>query len=172
VAQLFPAVSPAATTLEVSLERTLYNASSFDTNLSNNGTPIPTVLLTEGFSSDGYYTFGPGTFGQSLVDLAGGNSISDGLPLQYATINATAVLVDQPQVIVYGTSWNDPYLVFYQTPSVWNSSAPYWGQLNGTKVAIDATLLTEPDPSLLLALPWYLYYLHPAIAPRPGTAPL
>lgn len=171
LAQLFPLAASAATTLETALERTLFNASSFDTNLSNNGTPIPTVFLTYGFYGGEYYTFGPGTFGQSLVDLAGGDSVSAGLPLQYAGINASAILLDNPQVIVFGTSWNDPYLVANQTPSVWAESAPYWSQLTGSKIPIDVTLLTEPDATMVLALPWYLYYLHPTLAPRPGTPP-
>jgi iron complex transport system substrate-binding protein len=171
LAELFPVATAAATALETSLERTIVNASDFDANLSNGGTPIPSVFLTYGFYGGEYYTFGPGTFGQSLVDLAGGDSLSAGLPLQYAGINASVVLLDEPEVILYGTSWNDPYLVANQTPAVWAASAPYWSQLNGTKIPIDVTLLTEPDPSMVLALPWYLYYLHPTLAPRPGTPP-
>jgi iron complex transport system substrate-binding protein len=171
VAKLFPGASTAATGLEVALEDELYNATSFDTNLSTNADPIPTVFLTYGFYGGEYYTFGPGTFGQSLIDLAGGDSISSGLPLEYAGINASVLLVEQPSVILYGTSWNDAYLVAGQTPSVWNTTAPYWNDLNGTKVPIDVTLVTEADPTMILALPWLLYYLHPTLAPKPPTSP-
>ena len=139
--------------------------------LSDNGSAIPSVLLTYGFYSGQYYTFGPGTFGQSIVDLAGGSSIASGLPLQYAGLNASAVLLDQPEVILYGTSWNDPYLVAGQTPAVWASTAPYWSQLNGTKVPIDVTLVTEPDPSMVFALPWFLHDLHPSLFPAPAGTP-
>ncbi|HTW56146.1 MAG TPA: ABC transporter substrate-binding protein, partial [Thermoplasmata archaeon] len=171
VAQLFPGVAGTADALEASLDAAIVNATNFDSYLSNNSIAIPTVFLTYGFYSGEYYTFGPGTFGQSLVDLAGGDSISAGLPLAYDGVNATAILASQPQVILYGTSWNDPYLVANQTPSVWASSAPYWSQLNGSKIAVDVTILTEADPTMVLALPWYLYDLHPTLYPKPSGTP-
>jgi iron complex transport system substrate-binding protein len=164
---MFPASSVVGTSLEATLEGALVNATNFDAELSTNGTPIPSVLLTYGFYTGEYYTYGPGTFGQSIVDLAGGDSIAAGLPLEFAGLNASAVLLDQPQVLLYGTSWNDPYLVAGQTPSVWASSAPYWNQLNGSKIPIDVTLVTEPDPTMILALPWFLHYLHPTLVPAP-----
>jgi iron complex transport system substrate-binding protein len=169
--EIFPSSSAVGTALESTLEQTLVNATNFDTGLSTNGTAIPSVLVTYGFYSGDYYTYGPGSFGQSIVDLAGGDSISAGLPLEYAGLNASAVLLDQPQVILYGTSWNDPYLVSGQTPSVWTSTAPYWDQLNGTKVAVDVTLLTEADPTMVLTLPWFLHYLHPTLVPVPSQLP-
>jgi len=171
VAQLFPVAAATATALEESLDAAIVNATNFDTYLSNGSVAIPTVFLTYGFYAGEYYTFGPGTFGQSLVDLAGGDSLSAGLPLAYEGVNATAILADQPQVILFGTSWNDPYLVANQTPSVWASSAPYWSQLNGSKIAVDVTILTEPDPTMVLALPWYLYDLHPTLYPKPSGSP-
>ena len=171
VARLFPSVAATATVLEASLQQTLTNATTIDSNLSENNITIPSVFATYGFYSGTYYTFGPGTFGQSLVEYAGGASLSAGVPLEYYGLNASVVLVDQPAVILYGTSWNDPYLVAGQTPSVWNSSAPYWDQLNGTKVAVDVTLLTEAGPSMILALPWYLHDLHPTLVPAPTGPP-
>jgi iron complex transport system substrate-binding protein len=171
LAEMFPSSAPVANSLEASLEDTLVNATDFDAGLSTNGTPIPSVLLTYGFYAGEYYTYGPGTFGQSIIDLAGGSSIAAGLPLEYAGLNASAVLLDQPTVLLYGTSWNDEYLVGGQTPSVWASTAPYWGQLNGTKIPIDVTLVTEPDPTMVLALPWFLHDLHPTLVPAPAGLP-
>jgi iron complex transport system substrate-binding protein len=169
--EMFPSNSAAGTSLEADLEQALVNATNFDAGLSTNGTPIPSVLITYGFYSGEYYTYGPGTFGQSIVDLAGGDSISAGIPIRYAGLNASAVLLDQPDVILYGTSWNDPYLVSGQTPSVWASSAPYWSQLNGSKIPVDVTLVTEPDPTMVLALPWFLHDLHPTLVPAPTQPP-
>ena len=169
VARLYPGVQPNATALEASLQRTLSNATAIDTNLSTNNDSIPSVLVTYGFYAGTYYTYGPGTFGQSLVDLAGGSSISSGVPLEYFGMNASVVLWDEPTVILYGTSWNDPYLVAGQTPAVWSSNAPYWAQLSGTKIPLDVTLLTETDPTMVLSLPWFLHYLHPTIVPVPST---
>jgi ABC-type Fe3+-hydroxamate transport system substrate-binding protein len=168
VAQLFPSSRPVATTLDASLEGVLANASAFDNLLSDNATPIPSVLLTYYFDGGGYYTFGPGTFGQSIVDLAAGDSIAAGVPLEYAEMNATVVLADQPAIVVYGTSWNDPYLVSNETPTAW-TTAPYWAQLNASKIAIDITVLTEADPTMLLELPWFIHWFHPTLAPAPTT---
>jgi len=166
VSQLFPEAKATATTLDANLEGILANATAFDSRLSENASAIPSVLLTYYFDGGGYYTFGPGTFGQSLVDLAAGASIASGVPLEYAEINATVVLADQPTVVIYGTSWNDPYIVSNETPTAW-PNAPYWGQLTSAKIPIDVTTLTEADPTLLFALPWFLHWLHPSVAPVP-----
>jgi len=167
MAEMFPTASGAATSLESELAETLTNASTFDEGLTANSTP--SAFLTYGFYAGTYYGFGDGTFGDSIINLAGGASISSSSPIPYPSLNASAVLLDQPQVILFGTSWNDPYLVVGQTPSVWNSTAPYWSQLNGTKIAIDVTIVTEADPTMILALPWFTYYLHPTLAPMPTT---
>jgi len=171
VAQMFPSVVPTALVLEATLETTLANATAFDNNLTTNGTAIPSVLLTYYFYTGEYYTYGATTFGQSLIDFAAGASISAGLPLEYGGLNASAVLLDQPSVILYGTSWNDAYLVSGETPSVWASSASYWSQLNGTKIAVDVVLLSEPDPTMILALPWFEYWLHPTLVAEPTSLP-
>jgi ABC-type Fe3+-hydroxamate transport system substrate-binding protein len=171
VAQMFPAVATGATALEASLQSTLANATAFDAGLTTNGSTIPSVLLTYGFYGSDYYTYGGTTFGQSLIDFAAGASISAGLPLQYGGLNASSVLLDQPSVILYGTSWNDPYVVAGQTPSVWASTAPYWNDLNGTKLAVDIVLVSEVDPTMILALPWFEYWLHPTLAAEPSQLP-
>jgi iron complex transport system substrate-binding protein len=163
--EIFPSATPAAEALEATLTGAVENASALDANFSNSSVPIPTVLLTYYFDGGGYYTYGPGSFGDSLISLAGGDNIATHVPLLYAELNATVALVDQPQVILYGTS-NDSYLVVGEVPSDW-TTAPYWSQLNGTKIAIDITLLSEPDPSMILALPALLHDLHPTLVPPP-----
>ena len=171
VSQMFPSTNSIAVSLESTLELVLANATSFDTNLSNDNVTNPSVLLSYYFYTGEYYTYGPGTFGQSLIDLAGGASISAGLPLQYEGLNASSVLLDQPDLILYGTSWNDPYVVSGETPSVWASEASYWSQLNGTKIAVDIVLVSEADPTMILALPWFLYWMHPTLYPMPSQPP-
>ncbi len=166
VAQLFPSASSQAATLESQLSSALSAVSSMDANLSSQQAPVPSVLLTYYFDTGGYYSYGPGTFGASLIDLAGGTNLAAGSPLQYGEVNATVVLSSQPKVILYGTSWNDAYLVAGETPSVW-ATAPYWSQLNGEKVPLDVTLLSEPGPSMVLALPELQHLLYPSLVPSP-----
>lgn len=168
VAQIYPD-DALASPLVAQLHTTLTNASKLDANLSTNGVPAPSVLLTYYFDTGGYYTYGPGSFGDALIALAGGVNVVASAPLLYFEMNGTTVLNDQPNVIVYGTSWNDAALVSGQTPAVWNaaSGAPYWSQLNGTKQAIDVTQLTEAGPTLILTLPLLEHWFHPDQVPAP-----
>ncbi|MCI4333195.1 MAG: ABC transporter substrate-binding protein, partial [Thermoplasmata archaeon] len=168
VGQIYPS-DPHTAPLVAGLHDTLANASALDANLSTNGAAIPSVLFTYYFDSGGYYTYGPGSFGAALIELAGGSNIASSAPLTYFELNGTTVLNDQPNVIVYATSWNDAALVSGQTPMVWNSisGAPYWSQLNGSKQAVDVTDMTEADPTLILSLPLYEHWLHPTMVPAP-----
>jgi ABC-type Fe3+-hydroxamate transport system substrate-binding protein len=166
LAQLFPVVQANATTLESELDTTLSAAAALDANVSTNGLPVPSVLLTYFYDSGGYYSYGPGSFGASLIELAAGDNAAGSVPLLYAEVNATVVLDAQPSFVIYGTSWNDPYLVSFETPATW-PDAPYWSQLTGDKVPVDVTLVTEADPSMILALPWMEHWLHPSLVPVP-----
>jgi ABC-type Fe3+-hydroxamate transport system substrate-binding protein len=124
------------------------------------------VLLAYYFDGGGYYTYGPGTFGESLIELSGGSNVAGGAPLTYFEMNGSVVLDDEPSVVVYGTSWNDPALVGGETVQNW-TTAPYWSQLNGTLHAIDVTLITEADPTMILALPLFEYWLQPTLQTSP-----
>ncbi|MCI4356740.1 MAG: ABC transporter substrate-binding protein [Thermoplasmata archaeon] len=163
LAQLYPG-NHLAQPLMAALHDTINNATTLDANLSTNGVAVPTVLLSYYFDTGGYYTYGPGSFGESMIELAGGASIAGSAPLVYFEMNGSTVLNDQPTVVIYGTSWNDPALVSGQTPTVWGT-APYWAQLNGTKHAIDVTSLTEADPTLILTLPTLEHWFHPDLVP-------
>ncbi|MCI4324822.1 MAG: ABC transporter substrate-binding protein [Thermoplasmata archaeon] len=165
VASMYPG-NTMALPLEVSLDGALTNASNLDTNLSDNGDPVPSALLTYYFDTGGYYTYGPGTFGESLIELAGGSNVAGSAPLTYFEMNATVVLNDEPAVVIYGTSWNDPQLVSGETVQNW-TAAPYWSQLNGSVHAIDVTAITEADPSMILTLPLLEYWLQPTLQTSP-----
>ncbi|MCI4326441.1 MAG: hypothetical protein L3K16_02215 [Thermoplasmata archaeon] len=165
VASMYPG-NTKAVPLEVSLDDALTNASALDTNLSDNGNPIPSVLLAYYFDDGGYYTYGPGTFGESLIELAGGSNVAGSAPLTYFEMNATVVLNDEPLVVIYGTSWNDPALVSGETVQNW-TTAPYWSQLNGSLHAIDVTEITEADPTMILTLPLFEYWLQPTLQTSP-----
>jgi ABC-type Fe3+-hydroxamate transport system substrate-binding protein len=167
---IFPAVHGTTLALLSELNQELANVSAFDTNLSYSAVPLPTVLLTYYYDSGGYYTYGPDSFGDSLIEALGAVNVAGATPLVYLELNGSIVLNDSPQVILYGTSWNDPWIVENETPAQWASptaGAPYWAQLNGSKIALDVTILSEPDPTLILALPLLLHCVHPSLVPRP-----
>ena len=170
VGQLFPSVGATTNALVAQLNLQLVAAGKFDSNLSSNGVALPTVLVTYYYDGGGYYTFGPDSFGQSMIDVLGAVNIASSSPLVYFEMNATAVLNASPEIVLYGTSWNDPWIVANQTPAQWQSTtggAPYWSQLTGAKDAVDITLMTEADPSLILAIPLLLHLVHPTLVPPP-----
>ena len=151
-------VSSQVTSLVDELQTGLYQASSLGTNLTDNGTAFPTVLVTYDADANGYWTFGPGTFGESLIELASATSISANATLPYPELSAEQVLASNPEFIVYGTG-------FGLNESTY-SSAPFWAQLNATQhgraVGLDSNYFTEPDPTMILAgLPELIAILHP-----------
>lgn len=160
VAEIFPSAIGPAQALEATLEKALNRAQNFVTNLTVNGTSMPEVLLTYYFDGGGYYTYGSGSFGDSLISALGGINLAGSLPILYGELNGSAVYASQPQVILYGTSTTDPYIVGGQTPAVW-TTAPYWGSLTGQKIAIDITIASEADPTMILAIAGLQADLYP-----------
>lgn len=156
LAQIFPAASGSAA-LEAALKITLADANQALANLTSNASAvIPSVLLT--YYVDpvaGYYTYGPATFGDSLLVLAGGRSIAANSSVPYPVLPGSEVLADNPSVVIYGVGpLGSPYSAYAQGPN--------WGQLTATKVPMDVTLFTEADPTMiLLGLAELTHALHP-----------
>jgi ABC-type Fe3+-hydroxamate transport system substrate-binding protein len=153
-------VGAAAQALNAVLSSALANATLIQENLTGAGTAFPTVLLTYSTDASGYWTYGPGTFGESLVELASGSSISANSTLSYPELSGEQVLASDPQFVVYGTGFglNES---FY-------SSAPFWSDLTAVQddhvYGIDSNYVTEPDPTMiLLGLPDLLGLFHPGV---------
>ncbi len=141
VGEIFGVGSP-ANALNAELSTELYDA----TNFTSSQLTLPTVLVTYSVDASGYWTFGPGTFGTSLIEVAGGASISASATTPYPELSASQVLLDNPQLIVYGTGFglNESYY----------ASGPDWSSLGavvaGNVTGIDSNWLTEPDPTMIL----------------------
>ena len=153
-------VSSVADQLNDQLQVVLAAAAAVQTNLTDAGTPFPTVLATYSTDENGYWTFGPGTFGESLLELASATSISANSTLPYPELSGEVVLVSNPTYIVYGTG-------FGLNESSY-ASAPFWSQLSATQdgraIGIDSNYLTEPDPTMILVgLPQLLAIFHPGL---------
>jgi len=154
-------VSSAASSLVTGLQSVLYQASSLTLNLTVNGTPFPTVLVTYSADANGYWTFGPGTFGESLIELASATSISANATLPYPELSGEQVLASNPEFIVFGTG-------FGLNESTY-SGGPFWSQLgatqNGHALGLDSNYFTEPDPTMILVgLPELIAILHPGVS--------
>jgi iron complex transport system substrate-binding protein len=141
VAEIF-GVQSTATALNDQLATELFAA----TNLTTNEYVLPTVLVTYSVDTNGYWTFGPGTFGQSLIEICGGSSVSANSTTPYPELSPAQVLVDQPEWIIYGTG-------FGLNESTY-AAGPDWSQFtavqNGNVTGIDSNWLTEPDPTMIL----------------------
>ncbi len=155
LAQIFGVTSTAAA-LNAQLASELYNASQ----VVNNALSFPLVLVTYDADSNGYWTFGPGTFGESLIEAAGGTSISANSTFAYPELSPEQVLSSNPQWIVYGTGFG-LNLSYY-------AAAPLWSSLpavqNGNITGLDSNWLTEADPTMILqGLPALIAIFQPGL---------
>jgi iron complex transport system substrate-binding protein len=161
---IFNATS-AASQLNAELSWSLGNATTVQQNLTNRGTNFPTVMVTyspvpAGSPSPGYYSFGPGTFGTSLIELASATSISANATLPYPELSGAQVLAAQPTFIVYGTGFGLALTDYAQGPD-WSS---FSAVTSGHAFGLNSNLLTEPDPTMiLLGLPALLSLFHPGV---------
>ena len=147
------------------LQVTLADSSQFLTNLSDNGTPLVTVFMTyypvpAGSPDAGYFTFGPGSFGQSLIEQAGGTNIAGSAVTSSPELSGSAVLAANPDVVIYGVGFG-VNLSAYQ-------GGPNWNQIPavtaGNVTGVDVTLMTEVDPTMVLWLPTLQHLLYPTLA--------
>jgi len=153
VAKIF-GVGARAASLDGLLSLELYNATEIDGGLAT----LPTVLVTYAVDPNGYWTFGPGTFGESLIEFAGATSIGANATTLYPELSPAQVLVANPSVIVYGVG-------FGLNESTY-AGGPFWSDFsavkNGNVTGIDSNWLTEPDPTMILAgIPALLAAFHP-----------
>jgi ABC-type Fe3+-hydroxamate transport system substrate-binding protein len=159
VGRIFGVGNPAAS-IDNALTAALDNSSSLISGYAdNNSTVLPSVLVTyDANPGGGYYSFGPGTFGESMIELAAATSICANASTPYPIVSGEVVLVDDPTYIVYGTGFGlneSSYAV-----------GQFWGQFgavrNGHAVGLDSNWLTEPDPTMVLVgLPALIATLHP-----------
>jgi len=160
-------VGPAASTLVGQLQAVLGTAQQLVTNLSFTGAPLPTLLLTyyaspDGSPAPGYWTYGPGTFGRSLIEFVGAASIAASSALPYFEMSGSQVLSAQPWAVIYGVGFGVTLATYQQGPE-WSSLTAVQ---DGRAWGIDSNLLTEPDPTMVLSgLPVLLALLHPDVYP-------
>lgn len=162
-------VTAQAAALNAPMQSELAVAENVTANLTDSGTPFPTVLVTysvdpAGGTDPGYYTYGPGSFGESLIELASGASIAANSTFPYPLLTGDQVLIADPQYIVYGTGYGLNESSYAQGPEWSQFGAVTSGQVYG----MDSNWLTEPDPTMILeGLPQLLYLLHPTLVPAP-----
>ena len=147
-------VNATAQALNRELSSELYNATTLDASLAS----FPTVLVTYSVDPNGYWTFGPSTFGESLTEIAGGTSIGANATVPYPELSPGQVLLADPDWIVYGVG-------FGLNESTY-AGGPLWSDFpavqSGNVTGVDSNWLTEPDPTMILeGIPAFVAVLHP-----------
>lgn len=158
--------SSTSVALVAQLQAVLGESSSLLTNLSNNGTPLRSVFMTyypvpAGSPDAGYYTFGPGSFGQSLIELAGGTNVAGSAPTADPELSGSQVLAANPGVVIYGVGFGVDLASYQQGPD-WTAIPAV---ANGNVTGVDVTWMTEVDPAMILALPTFEQILYPGLGP-------
>lgn len=120
----------------------------------------PRVLVLIG--DDTLYAFGQGSYIHTLVELAGGRSITDSLETQAPTLSEEYVLTAKPDVIL--GAWGADY-----APSRLLSLHPTWDIVPAVKndrvYSLPQDLLLRPGPRLVDGARRMAHRLHPALFP-------
>ncbi|MGC8581118.1 MAG: ABC transporter substrate-binding protein [Thermoplasmata archaeon] len=121
----------------------------------------PSVLLTYFPDSNGYWTYGAGTFGGRLIDDAGGFNAANNQTSQYPEISQEGLMVLNPEYILVGVG---PYGL---NVSSYSSINPLWGNLSAVKgntvYTLNDAYISEPDITLFSILQEIAYILHPEL---------
>lgn len=141
-----------------SLNGRLSSVMANTTNVTSVAASFPTVLVTYSVDQGGYWTYGPGSFGASLVEFCGGAGIGALASTAYPELTPLQVLAAQPEKIVYASGFGLDLSVYEGGPD-WSS---FSAVQNGSVYGVDSTYLTEPDPTMILSgVPSLLAVLQP-----------
>jgi iron complex transport system substrate-binding protein len=129
---------------------------------SNASLHKPRIYL-EYDSFQGYWTFGPGSFGDDLIQLAGGVNIAHNATIAYPQINDEYIIKSDPEVIVYTTA------SYINTTAEKIKQRPGWSSISAVKnekiYPIDNDLIARPGPRMVDGLEALANILHPGLLP-------
>ncbi len=133
---------------------------AIDRSVVENLTQEPRVFLTYYLDSGGYYSFGPGTFGNDLIQLAGAVSITgNDSAANVNEVSGSYILAADPSIIVVGVGFGLNVSSY--------SSGPDWSSFpavqSGHVDPIDASLISEPDPSMVFSVALLIHMFHPSV---------
>ncbi len=104
------------------------------------------------------YTAGPGSFVDSLINLAGGQNVASGLKEAYAVISPEVLIAQNPDIIILGDS-------AYGTSPDSIGQRPGWDVIAAVKnhqvFPFDDNLVSRPSPRLVDGLEAFAKIIHP-----------
>jgi iron complex transport system substrate-binding protein len=109
----------------------------------------------------GYWTYGPGTFGNELIAKAGGVNIAGNEPTQYPALTSEFVIASNPDIIIYEIG-------------PWSTAVPEqikvregWDTISALKkdaiFGIDENLVSRPGPRVVDGLEEMAMIIHPEL---------
>ncbi len=108
------------------------------------------------------WTYGPGSFGDDLITLAGGVNIASNLSQEYVPVTDEFVIAQDPQVIIYtvGTNFNGT------TPET-ITERPGWSSITAVSgnaiYSIDDNIVSRYGPRIVDGLEAIAHMLHPEL---------
>ncbi|MCK4455557.1 MAG: ABC transporter substrate-binding protein, partial [Thermoplasmata archaeon] len=119
------------------------------------GVETPSVYIE---LDNNLWTYGPGSFGDDLLGLAGGENIAGSMGSPWVKLDEEFVVSSSPQVII---------TVF--TPVEEIKSRPGWSDIpaiqNDKVFAIDGDLISRPGPRIVDGLEELAHVIHPELFP-------
>jgi iron complex transport system substrate-binding protein len=129
--------------------------------LQERGSSTPTLpkVYLETWPQEPYYTFGPGSFGDDLIRIAGGENLAASADEAYPALSTDYILFENPDAIVLA------YMVT-GSPLEQVKSRPGWQTVsavvqNKILVPADPNIYLRPGPRILQALDELAHFLHP-----------
>jgi iron complex transport system substrate-binding protein len=109
------------------------------------------------------WTFGPGSFGHDLIELAGGRNIAENGSAEYITVSDEFVIAKDPEVIIYSVG------VMTDTTAEDISSRQGWNVIDAVEndriYSIDDDLISRYGPRIVDGLEELARLLHPELFP-------
>lgn len=108
-----------------------------------------------------YWTYGPGSFGDNLIALAGGINIAENASSEYPLLTSEFIIAQDPEVIVYTIG----YMTSTNAEEI--SSRAGWGGITavaeGEIYSIDDNLVSRYGPRIVDGLEQLAELIHPEL---------
>lgn len=130
--------------------------------IQDSGLPKPKVYV-EYDDFMGFWTYGPGSFGDDLIISAGGVNIAHNTSSEYPTVESEYVIAQDPDIIIFTTGpWStlsdDTYI-----------DRPGWSTIdaveNGDIYGVDANLISRYGPRVIDCLELLAEIFYPGVFP-------
>jgi len=111
----------------------------------------------------GFWTYGPGSFGDDLIISAGGVNIAHNTSSEYPTVESEYVIAQDPDIIIYTTG---PWSTLTEDTYI---NRPGWSTIdaveNGDIYGVDANLISRYGPRVIDCLELLAQIFYPEVFP-------